>query len=389
MSEDLQDIVEIAELKELLLFFYEAVGVPLGVLDKNRQSLVTVGCQSICTEFHRSSPASREKCLQDTEQLLQRLDSADCLCLTCPLGLERVVFPLRLHDTLLGVFFLGQFLHAPADVDYFRRQAIAYGYDQAAYLQALGKVPIVPKERIDFLMTFFVRLLELLLRAGDENRRRRQAEEEVREVNRRLEVKVEERTEALNKALREVSDLVVQMDSMLHQVEQLAVTDTLTESFNRRKFDEVAVLEQQRVLRGKLPFSVIMLDIDRFKRVNDCYGHSVGDQVLKHLCDVVRRLIRTGDMLIRWGGEEFLIILPATQLDEAGPLAERIRVAVKQEHFPSVGQITVSLGVAQLRIEDSIDSLIQRVDQALYRAKQAGRDRMVFEAPAPEPTEDA
>ncbi|NOY14160.1 MAG: GGDEF domain-containing protein, partial [Deltaproteobacteria bacterium] len=196
-------------------------------------------------------------------------------------------------------------------------------------------------------------------------------------------------TEALNKALREVSDLVVQMDSMLHQVEQLAVTDTLTESFNRRKFDEVAVLEQQRVLRGKLPFSVIMLDIDRFKRVNDCYGHSVGDQVLKHLCDVVRRLIRTGDMLIRWGGEEFLIILPATQLDEAGPLAERIRVAVKQEHFPSVGQITVSLGVAQLRIEDSIDSLIQRVDQALYRAKQAGRDRMVFEAPAPEPTEGA
>jgi diguanylate cyclase (GGDEF)-like protein len=158
----------------------------------------------------------------------------------------------------------------------------------------------------------------------------------------------------------------------------MAVTDSLTETFNRRKFDEVAFWEQQQVRQGKLPFSVIIFDIDRFKQVNDRFGHSVGDQVLKLLCDVVRRLVRQGDFLIRWGGEEFLIVLPATQLDEAGPLAERIRLEVQREDFPSVGCLTVSLGVAQLRVEETIDNLIKRVDDALYQAKQQGRDRMIL-----------
>ena len=120
-----------------------------------------------------------------------------------------------------------------------------------------------------------------------------------------------------------------------------------------------------------------MFDIDHFKRVNDRYGHSYGDLVLKDLCRLIRGLIRQGDMLIRWGGEEFIILLPATEIDEAAQLAERIRQDVETERFPEVGSITISLGVAQLRKGDNIDSLLKRVDNALYHAKQSGRNRVV------------
>ena len=176
----------------------------------------------------------------------------------------------------------------------------------------------------------------------------------------------------------EVGDLAAQLNESLKQVEQLAVTDTLTETYNRRKFDEVVGLEHRRAAHEKIPFSLIMLDLDHFKKVNDKYGHSVGDQVLKHLSRLIRGLIRQGDLLIRWGGEEFLLLLPATQIDEAGPFAERVRLEVEQENFPTAGQITISLGVAQLREGDSIDALLKRVDNALYRAKQEGRNRVVL-----------
>lgn len=379
MPETLQELVDIQEFQELMHFFYEAVGVPLGVQDNQKNWLVSLGFQPICSDFHRLYPASREKCRKDTQEIFSRLAAAEDVEMTCLNGLQVVAFPICLNQSLLGMFYLGEFFYAAPDREFFRAQAVAYGYDVDAYLRALELVPIVSKERIDFLVQFIKRFVRLLIRLGDENLRRKQAEQRAVQASNELEGKVEERTRELNDALNEVGDLAVQMNSLLHQVEKMAETDTLTETYNRRKFDEVVGLEQERISRGKLPFSVIMLDIDRFKRVNDRFGHSVGDQVLKQLCDVVRHLIRQGDMLIRWGGEEFLIVLPATQLEEAGPLAKRIRQEVKAQQFPEVGEVTVSLGVAQLRREDSVNSLIQRVDQALYRAKQNGRDRVVLE----------
>lgn len=380
MLEILEEVIDINELQDLMGCFYEAVGVPLGILDNEQNWLMTFGFQPICNHFHRLNPASRKECRETIKQVCCQLESGKYISRTCAQGLELVMFPIELNDCRLGSLFLGQFLHAPADLDFFRRQAANYSYDLPEYLAAAQKIPVISKERVDFLMQFLMRFLRLLVRVGDENRQRRNAEQEIRFASRQLKVEAEERTQELNTALTDVGDLAVQLNSQLHQVEQMALTDTLTETFNRRKFDEVVVLEQQLVLGGKLPFSVIMLDIDRFKRINDRYGHSVGDQVLKHLCNVLRDLIRQGDMLIRWGGEEFLILLPATELDEAGPLAKRIRKKVKQEVFPHHEQVTLSLGVAQLRSEDSIDSLIRRVDQALYLAKQWGRDRVKIES---------
>jgi len=226
-------------------------------------------------------------------------------------------------------------------------------------------------------MRFFARFFKLLTRIGAESQHRIHAEKETIKVKEELEVRVEERTRELNKALFEVGDMAVQLNASLQQIEYLAVTDTLTDTYNRRKLDEIIAEEHDSGKNKKPPFSLIMFDIDYFKRVNDKFGHSVGDEVLKQLCRLIRGLIRQGDLLIRWGGEEFILLLPATEMKEAEPFAERVRLEVEQETFPKVGQITISLGVAQLREGDSIDDLIKRVDNSLYKAKRQGRNRVI------------
>ncbi len=379
MSLSLQEIIDVDDLKEQMRFFYEAAGISVGVMDVDQNWLVSIGWQSICTNFHRVNPESRKNCLLSQFRIQEYLDSKkEYITYPCPNGLIEVSIPILLNDTPLGFFFLGQFLHSSPDQDYFRRQAILYGFDIDSYLRVLEKVPVVSQKRIDYLMKFFVRFFDLLTRIGAENQQRHQAELETRRAKEQLETRVEERTCELNRALLEVGDLAAQLNESLQQVEQLAITDTLTETYNRRKFDETIIHEHHRAKHEKEPFSLIMLDIDHFKKVNDQYGHSVGDRVLKQLCQLVRGLIRQGDLLIRWGGEEFLILLPTTLIAEAGPLAERIRLEVEQELFADAGSMTISLGVGQLREGDSTDTLLRRVDNALYQAKQRGRNRVVL-----------
>lgn len=378
MGSSLREIIDLDDLQELMRFFYEAAGISVGILDKDHNWIVSIGWQHICTNFHRANPESRKNCILSEFRIQEYLDSKDYLTYPCPNGLVEVAIPILLDDTPLAFFFLGQFLHHPPDQDYFRRQAITYGFDIEAYLQALKTVPVVSEQRINYLMKFFVRFFDLLTRIGSENQHRRKAELETQQAKEQLEVRVEERTLELNRSLIEVGDLATQLNESLKQVEHLAVTDTLTETYNRRKFDEVVGQEHHRAEHEKIPFSLIMFDLDHFKKVNDKFGHNVGDQVLKHLCRLIRGLIRQGDLLIRWGGEEFLLLLPATEIDEAGPFAERVRLEVEQEEFPTAGQITISLGVAQLQAGDSIDALLKRVDNALYRAKQEGRNRVIL-----------
>ena len=377
MSLSLEEIIDLDDLRALMHFFYEAAGISVGVMDADQNWLVSIGWQEICTDFHRLNPESRKNCILSEDRIQEYLDSQEYLTYPCPNGLIEVAIPILLDDVPLGFFFLGQFLHHPPDQDYFRRQAIAYGFDIDVYLQALEKVPVVSKQRIDYLMKFFVRFFDLLTRLGSENQHRHQAELEIQQAREQLETRVEERTSELNRALIEVGDLAAQLNESLKRVGELAETDTLTETYNRRKFDEIVIEEHHRAEHGEAPFSLIMFDIDHFKKVNDKFGHSTGDQVLKHLSRLIRGLVRQGDLLIRWGGEEFLILLPDTQLEEAGPFAERIRQEVEQEHFTEIGSLTISLGVAQFRKGDSTDDLLRRVDNALYQAKQEGRNRVI------------
>jgi diguanylate cyclase (GGDEF)-like protein len=159
-----------------------------------------------------------------------------------------------------------------------------------------------------------------------------------------------------------------------------ANTDSLTRLFNRRKGWEMIEYEIARSERYQRPLSIIMMDIDHFKTINDMHGHLAGDRVLRAMAKVAREAIRSIDSLIRWGGEEFIVLLPDTELEAALPVAERLREAIAGMRVTVPDEelsITASLGVAR-KDENTLDleTLVARVDQALYIAKFRGRNRV-------------
>ncbi|MEA2091787.1 MAG: diguanylate cyclase, partial [Campylobacterota bacterium] len=163
----------------------------------------------------------------------------------------------------------------------------------------------------------------------------------------------------------------------IKELEYKASTDPLTKLFNRNKLNDV--LEKEIALAHAIlsPLSIIFLDIDYFKKVNDTYGHDIGDKVLKEIANIIGSTTRKGDIAARWGGEEFMITLQATDTSQASLLAEKLRVAVENHKFDTVGRLTISLGVTEYRDNENEDSLIKRVDNALYEAKESGRNRVV------------
>lgn len=178
-----------------------------------------------------------------------------------------------------------------------------------------------------------------------------------------------------------VSFLLMQTERAEHAANQLASTDPLTGAYNRRTFHDLFGKALSRARRLEKPVSVIMLDLDHFKSVNDTYGHLVGDRVLRRFADVVRSQLRQEDVLVRYGGEEFCVLLPDIDGPGAVTLAGRIRDAVEREPFVVDGQsirVTTSAGVAA-RIDEGpeqMDDLVDRADEALYIAKRRGRNRV-------------
>lgn len=162
----------------------------------------------------------------------------------------------------------------------------------------------------------------------------------------------------------------------VHNILQSSSTrDYLTGVFNRRYFYEFLNHEVLRAIRKKHTFSLVLFDIDFFKKVNDEFGHSYGDIVLKTLTQVVQGYIRKSDVLARIGGEEFIILLPDTNLEKAYLLSEKIRQAVADYVFPEERHITISLGVAEYKEGELPETTISRTDRGLYKAKNNGRNR--------------
>ncbi|WP_415238297.1 GGDEF domain-containing protein [Seleniivibrio woodruffii] len=161
----------------------------------------------------------------------------------------------------------------------------------------------------------------------------------------------------------------------IKQIEEMSVTDQLTKISNRRWLDASLKKEMVRFERYGHDFSVILLDIDHFKNVNDNFGHAEGDSVLIQLAAILKSSTRASDTVGRWGGEEFLIVAPETLKDDCVVLAEKIRRAVEEHDFGVVGHITISLGVAQYESGSTAAHFIINADNALYRAKQGGRNR--------------
>jgi diguanylate cyclase (GGDEF)-like protein len=180
--------------------------------------------------------------------------------------------------------------------------------------------------------------------------------------------------------------LTVRLRDREQRLHEVARTDPLTGVSNRRRFLELFALEFERVQRYGGELSCVMLDLDHFKAINDRYGHAVGDRVLAAAADAFRIGLRTADVIARWGGEEFALLLPQTNLSGAQAVAERCRCALEQAVIPVEGgkiRVTVSIGVASLRGGgvDSPDALMRSADAALYQAKHSGRNRVVSVPP--------
>ena len=194
--------------------------------------------------------------------------------------------------------------------------------------------------------------------------------EELRQINAELEEKVKVRTIQLQQR-------ALELEEANRKVSELANLDALTNVANRRCLDETLLREVERGARLELPLTVILLDVDHFKLVNDDYGHAMGDKVLQAIAHTVSCMVRSYDLLARYGGEEFLVMMPSSILSDGGLAAERFRLAISSmtlEGFPR--NVTASFGVATLLPGHSAKTLLKRVDMALYKAKENGRDRV-------------
>jgi len=180
----------------------------------------------------------------------------------------------------------------------------------------------------------------------------------------------------INKLKHEINIASEKMAATLATLDTLARVDALTGCYNRRYAMELLAVESKRVERGT-PLSICLLDIDRFKQINDSYGHATGDDVLRQVADTVQPLLRATDVLARYGGEEFLLILSQTRAVDASRVCERVRRAIAELQSPSLPpeqRISVSIGTAEHHAADPMAMTLQRADKALYEAKDRGRN---------------
>ncbi len=181
-------------------------------------------------------------------------------------------------------------------------------------------------------------------------------------------------------ALRhELSRSKKKLKKSLEIIQDMAIHDDLTGFYNRRHLMEMIESEKNRSIRTGAVFSLAMLDIDHFKKINDTYGHQIGDKVLIAFSAVIRSILRKTDFCGRYGGEEFLVVLTDTDLKAAKVFAERIRSTVEENYFAELGEkskVTVSIGLAESRKSENIEKTISRADEAMYKAKRNGRNRV-------------
>ncbi len=203
----------------------------------------------------------------------------------------------------------------------------------------------------------------------------KEAEEVMQQSKKQLEVQVHERTKELGVINEQLQSEIERRKGLEEHLRNLAITDTLTGIYNRRKFDETLADEVRRSERYGTPLSLVLLDIDFFKKINDARGHQAGDTALKMLASFIAEKIRSHDVFARYGGEEFVILAPGTGIEGCRKLAEKLRAGIEQYGFAEAGRITCSFGITESQHGDTAESFVRRADVALYRAKKNGRNR--------------
>jgi len=191
-----------------------------------------------------------------------------------------------------------------------------------------------------------------------------------------LERRLRAQQEAMQRNIKETTKRAVAKNSEASLTRSKLKHDKLTGAISKDSFNEIIGLKIMEAKHVNSALSLILFDIDHFKKINDTYGHLVGDTILKELADLVRNNLRESEYFVRWGGEEFVILLPGTSLQGAQMVAEKLRRVVREHDFSEVGGVTCSFGVTTLKEDDTIKSFIKRADEALYEAKNEGRNRV-------------
>jgi diguanylate cyclase len=184
----------------------------------------------------------------------------------------------------------------------------------------------------------------------------------------------------VNRLRVRLSDSHRDLKRALGRIEEIAVRDELTGTYNRRFLMETLAKERSRAERLSVPFALYVLDLDHFKSINDRFGHAAGDAVLRHFARLVPAELRGVDLFARMGGEEFVVVMPATGAEGAAACAERVRIRVAASAAPGLpagAEVRASIGVAAYRPGESVEALLARADEALYQAKARGRNRVV------------
>lgn len=219
------------------------------------------------------------------------------------------------------------------------------------------------------IFSFFIYLIALLSIFNLYEKIKIAQSQNLLKLNADLENLVKERTEEL-----EIANNGLTKEKLVLQ--QLSSRDSLTGLFNRSKLEEAFDYEQKQSNRYETDLSIIMMDIDDFKSVNDHYGHNIGDMFLKEIAEILKTSFRDVDTVGRWGGEEFLILLPKTSLEDSKKIAEKVRKEIELYQFSKIGNKTASFGVATHNDNEYLFSLLNRADKALYMAKENGRNRV-------------
>ncbi|RJG00045.1 diguanylate cyclase [Noviherbaspirillum saxi] len=269
-------------------------------------------------------------------------------------------------------------------------------YKQGVLKHSLKEAKVTVK---NMMITFIDRLGEVATSTGDFHKKMGNYSQKISqakdiiELNHILEDVMRDTRLAQTEVLRSQEDIIAakqevqeaearieQLESQLEQMSELVREDQLTGSLNRRGLDDAYEREVARSTRRKTPLCVALLDLDDFKRLNDTYGHTAGDGALIHLVRVIKETLRTMDVIARFGGEEFLIVLPDTPLEEAVQTVTRLQRELTKRIFMHDNQkllITFSAGVALRNDDEEQTDLIKRADEALYEAKRAGKNRVV------------
>lgn len=242
---------------------------------------------------------------------------------------------------------------------------------------------LVGPDSFDLWTRFQVVILLLLFSLVAMALLRRQvlATKKLRIYKEQLESIVEERTNALKAKNAQLELEILERQKVEADLEHLATIDPLTSVYNRRKFNEVLSYELRRDERYHSGISFILCDLDNFKSINDEHGHNTGDEVLKLFARLVKDCIRSTDTFARWGGEEFVLLLPETGYERAIQISDKIRLLTANTRFSTVSKITVSFGITQYLEGDTADTLFKRADEALYKAKHNGRNRIEVNPP--------